>query len=121
MSTPAAAAARATEARIVSTEVRMPSSLSVLMTGTTRRFSTSASTRTAPGRVDSPPTSIMSAPCATSSRAWLMAASTSNHLPPSEKESSVTLTMPITSVRLAMLRSDTEVACCMACSFSLSW
>ena len=69
MSTPASAAAKAVAARIVSTEVRIPSACRCSMTGRTRSASTSAGTRTAPGRVDSAPTSMMSAPRATSVRA----------------------------------------------------
>ena len=48
---------RAVAARIVSTLTRMPRAASSRMTGTTRRSSSSGSTRAAPGRVDSPPTS----------------------------------------------------------------
>ncbi len=68
-------------------------------TGRTRRSSSSTEGRSAPGRVDSPPTSTMSAPRPRASRPWAMAASGSNHWPPSEKESGVTLTTPMTSVR----------------------
>ena len=51
--------------------------------------------RAAPGRVDSPPTSRMSAPCAASSRPCEIAASGSRYSPPSENESGVTFTTPI--------------------------
>jgi hypothetical protein len=54
---PAAIAASATSARVVSTLVRTPFRESSAMTGRTRRHSSWASTRSAPGRVDSPPTS----------------------------------------------------------------
>src|SRR5690606_264839 len=67
--------------------------------GRTRRSSSAASTSAAPGRVDSPPTSRMSAPCSSSVIAWAKAASASSWAPPSENESGVTLTMPITRGR----------------------
>jgi hypothetical protein len=54
---PAAIAASATSARVVSTLVRTPAADSSRITGRTRRHSSSLSTRSAPGRVDSPPTS----------------------------------------------------------------
>jgi hypothetical protein len=60
---PAATAARATSARMVSTVTAAPARLSSVITGSTRDSSTSKSGRTAPGRVDSPPTSSTSAPC----------------------------------------------------------
>src|SRR5207302_5389330 len=53
------------------------------------------STGNDPGRVDSPPTSSRSAPCATRARPWATAASGSKKRPPSEKLSGVTLTMPM--------------------------
>src|SRR6478735_1153750 len=99
MAAPASTAARATEARIVSTETTAPSAASAVTSGTTRRSSSSTDGRSAPGLVDSPPTSTMSAPAAMTSRPCAMAASGSNHCPPSEKESGVTLTTPMTSVR----------------------
>src|SRR5688500_12308658 len=67
-------------------------------TGRTRRRSSSSGTGSAPGRVDSPPTSTTSAPSANSSIPWAMAASGSSHLPPSENESGVTFTTPSTKV-----------------------
>ena len=71
--------------------------VSFSMTGITRRNSSVSLTGSAPGRVDSPPMSKISAPWATSSSAWATAASVLRNFPPSEKESGVTLTMPITS------------------------
>ena len=65
------------------------------MTGTIRFFCSLASTRPAPGRVDSPPTSIMSAPCRTSPLAWATAAASSIYAPPSEKLSGVRFRTPI--------------------------
>src|SRR3954451_5565754 len=64
-------------------------------TGSTRRSSSSAPTGSAPGRVDSPPTSKIAAPSLTSSTPCAIAASASRYLPPSENESGVTLTTPI--------------------------
>ena len=65
-------------------------------TGTTRSSSAWVSTRGAPGRVDSPPTSMMSAPAWISARPRAIASSAATYLPPSENESGVTLTTPIT-------------------------
>ena len=61
---PASSAAAATAARVVSMLIGTPAAASSRMTGTTRAISVSASTRPAPGRVDSPPTSMRSAPSA---------------------------------------------------------
>jgi len=76
-SAPAATAALATAALVVSMvmgtvqpALRMP-----LMTGTTRAVSSASNTGIAPGRVDSPPTSRMSAPSSASFRAWATASS----------------------------------------------
>ena len=66
-------------------------------TGSVRRSSSSSGTGSAPGRVDSPPTSRIAAPSAASRRPWVTAASRSNHSPPSENESGVTLTTPMIS------------------------
>ncbi len=61
----------------------------------TRRCSSSGATGAAPGRVDSPPTSTMSAPDSASVTPCAMAEGVSLNLPPSEKLSGVTLTMPM--------------------------
>src|SRR5205807_8722650 len=53
----------------------------------------------APGRVDSPPTSIRSAPSSRRCSACSTALSASKYKPPSEKESGVTLTTPMINVR----------------------
>ena len=50
----------------------------------------------------------MSAPAATSARAWAIAASGSRNRPPSENESSVTLRMPNRSEKLAIAELDTR-------------
>src|SRR6478735_8594841 len=96
---PAATACSATTARVVSTETTAPSAARAATTGRTRASSCSTGTRPAPGRVDSPPTSRMSAPSSRSRRPCATAASGSYHSPPSENESGVTLTTPMTSVR----------------------
>src|SRR6185503_19317987 len=55
-----------------------------------------------PGRVDSPPTSMMSAPSEISRSAWATASSTEANRPPSLKLSGVTFKMPMMSVRSPM-------------------
>ena len=125
MLAPAASAARATAGFIVSIEIKillvgrdlarlcvgvlrfgldrvsphreLISIANFSMTGITRRNSSASLTGFAPGRVDSPPMSRISAPCATSSSACATAFSALKNFPPSEKESGVTLTMPMTS------------------------
>ena len=97
MVAPAATAARATAAFLVSMDTRA-SWRSCSTTGNTRRNSSSTGTGRAPGRVDSPPTSMTAAPSATMCRPWATAAPASSHCPPSEKESGVTLSTPITRV-----------------------
>src|SRR5688500_10698027 len=64
------------------------------MTGSTRLISSRAGTGCAPGRVDSPPTSIASAPSEIIRPASAMAASVETKLPPSLKLSGVTLRIP---------------------------
>src|ERR1035437_9995200 len=94
---PAASAARATAALDVSIEIcaGVPSSTRPATTGTTRRSSSPSVTGSAPGRVDSPPMSRISAPSAVSERACSIAAPASRNAPPSENESGVTFTIPI--------------------------
>src|SRR3954451_12496379 len=97
MRAPAWSAASATTSLVVSMETRAtPPTARRSTTGTTRWSSSSAGTGSAPGRVDSPPTSSISAPSAASSSPCLTAASASRNSPPSENESGVTLTTPIT-------------------------
>src|SRR5690625_3303304 len=95
---PASTLAAATEARMVSTLTTTSSAASSATTGTTRASSSCSSTRGAPGRVDSPPTSTMLAPWAISVRPWATAETGSSYRPPSEKESGVTFRTPITRV-----------------------
>ncbi len=94
---PAPTAASATDALRVSTETRQWAARAS-MTGTTRCRSSAASTASAPGRVDSPPTSITSAPAAIMLESVGEAAAGSNQRPPSENESGVTFRTPITKV-----------------------
>src|SRR3954468_12896533 len=95
MVAPACRAVSATATLRVSMEMVAGESLS--MTGTTRRSSSSSETGSAPGRVDSPPTSRTPAPWLTSCSPCAAAASAEKYNPPSEKESGVTFTTPITS------------------------
>ena len=109
---PASMAARATSAFDVSIEMtiwveRSPgrsvakrgwallSPVNLSITGITRPISSSAPIGSAPGRVDSPPMSMMSAPSATSSSPCSTAFSGVKYSPPSENESSVTLSTPM--------------------------
>src|SRR5262249_29179743 len=94
---PEATACSATSDRIVSTDTVAPSAESSRMTGITRPSSSSTRGLVAPGRVDSPPMSRMSAPSTRRSRPWAIAFSGVAHWPPSEKESGVTFTTPISS------------------------
>ena len=68
-------------------------------------ISSLAPTGTKPGREDSAPISIISAPSFTISSICAKALSTVFHLPPSEKESLVTFKIPMTKVFLPMINS----------------
>src|SRR5258706_1023057 len=92
---PAASASFITRGRRVSTETGR--SESDRRTGRIRRSSSSSGTGSAPGRLDSPPMSMMSAPSSASARACAIANLASKKRPPSEKESGVTFTTPMTS------------------------
>ena len=94
---PASSAAAATSERVVSMLVGTPAAVNASITGTTRAISVRTSTRSAPGRVDSPPTSIRSAPSAIIARPCSTAPGVSANSPPSENESGVTLRTPITT------------------------
>src|SRR6266480_2852277 len=95
---PAALAARMTSALLVSTEmIAAVAARSRSITGMTRRNSSSAPTGSAPGRVDSPPTSMSAAPSAAMRTPCSTAASTEAKRPPSEKESGVTFSTPMTT------------------------
>src|ERR1700761_6562557 len=93
-STPASTAASAVAEFMVSTLTGTPSSTNSFSTGITRFCSLPGSSRFAPGLVDSPPTSMKSAPALRSSTACSMARSILLNLPPSLKESGVTLRTP---------------------------
>jgi hypothetical protein len=73
MLAPAASARAATAALLLSTEIGARSAMARIV-GRIRRHSSSASTTGAPGRVDSPPTSIQSAPASTIAWAAVIAA-----------------------------------------------
>ena len=104
---PAARAASATRARLVSMLTATPAAVSSRMTGRTRSTSVAASIRSAPGRVDSPPMSTRCAPASRRRTPCPTAASRSAYRPPSEKESGVTLRTPITTGPGARTRSVT--------------
>ena len=74
---PARAASRAVDACSVSTDTMTPSAARDSTMVQMRAHSSSALMRVEFGRVDSPPTSMRSAPAATISRAWRSAAATS--------------------------------------------
>src|SRR5215207_1354857 len=80
-----------------------------LMTGTTLRTSSSGGTGSEPGRVDSPPTSIICAPSSSMDVAREAAFSGSRKSPPSEKESGVTLRTPIRTGSGPRVRSPTPI------------
>src|SRR2546422_318041 len=97
---PARIAFRAISGLYVSTEIGTSSFRSIVsITFAILRHSSPASTGGAPGRVDSPPTSRMSAPSSARRSAWATAGSSVKCSPPSENESGVTFTIPITRVR----------------------
>src|SRR5579863_2377719 len=97
-SAPACAARRMTRGLRVSMEITRPvAARSPSITGRTRRSSWSSGTGSAPGRVDSPPTSRMAAPSSAIRTPCWIAARGSSKRPPSEKESGVTLSTPMTS------------------------
>ena len=94
--TPTPAARRITSALRVSMESgTRKRGASTSSTGITRRNSSSRSTGSAPGLVDSAPMSMMSAPSASSRSACATARRGARKRPPSEKLSGVTLTMPM--------------------------
>ena len=94
---PASIALSATMDLLVSIETGMSNRLtSDSIMGTTRAVSSRSLTRVLPGRVDSPPTSIISAPSAIIVSTWRRASSGDRKRPPSEKLSGVTFRMPMT-------------------------
>src|SRR5690242_10026491 len=103
---PARSAASATAAFVVSTLIGTSTRAATSeMTGSTRAISVSASTGSAPGRVDSPPTSSTAAPAPASSQAWATALAGATKRPPSEKESGVTFTTPMTGPAIVAHRN----------------
>src|SRR3954453_12355891 len=98
MTAPRPSALCATSAFAVSMDTgTAPASCS--STGTTRRSSSSSVTPPEPGRVDSPPMSTSAAPSSIIRRAAAAATPGSRCTPPSENESGVTLTTPMTDGR----------------------
>src|SRR5690242_1596210 len=96
MLAPARNAARATAGFCVSMETGASASdANSSTTGSTRLNSSASLTGSAPGRVDSPPTSMISAPWAISFRPCATAVAGSMNWPPSENESGVTFTTPM--------------------------
>ena len=95
MEAPRRAHVRATSGWRVSMDTMAPASASARTTGTTRSASSLGETGVWPGRVDSPPTSMMSAPSSSMAMPRLTATWWSRFLPPSEKESGVTLSTPM--------------------------
>jgi hypothetical protein len=93
---PASIAARATSAFDVSIEMGTSSfGRNFSITGITRRSSSSAVTGSEPGRVDSPPMSMMCAPSAAICKARSIALSGVRNSPASENESGVTFNTPM--------------------------
>ena len=123
MSAPASSAASATAASVVSTEIATPECVRTrAITGTTRRTCSSASTRAAPGRVLSPPMSMMVAPSSTSCSAYCAASSALANWPPSLKLSGVTLTTPmIANGSSETTRSDPAVQKRRPCGSCAPW
>ena len=93
-STPRAIAKRCTSGAKLSTETGVASAASAAISGSRRRISSAAATGLASTLLAAAPRSMICAPAATSARAWASAAARSRNRPPSENESSVTLTMP---------------------------
>mmetsp|Transcript_21716 Transcript_21716/g.47343 ORF Transcript_21716/g.47343 Transcript_21716/m.47343 type:complete len:204 (-) Transcript_21716:981-1592(-) len=105
MSAPASIAAFATAAFRVSIEMGISDicARTFSITGTVLCSSSCIATSLAPGRVDSPPISMMSAPSFTISNAWFAAMSADPlRSPPSLKLSGVTFKIPITTVSLKL-------------------
>ena len=94
---PALADWRITSALEVSTEIHTSKRWAMASTtGITRASSSSTLTSAAPGRVDSPPISMMVAPALIIRLACFTASISELWAPPSEKESGVTFRIPIT-------------------------
>ena len=104
---PACSAASATAALRVSTETIGPTEAAKRsITGTTRSSSSPSDTGSAPGRVDSPPTSTIAAPSAASSARVRDGRVGVEVQPPSENESGVTFTTPMTTGQFFSLPID---------------
>jgi hypothetical protein len=107
---PARMAARATLPFEVSIEIGTSIfARNFSITGITRRSSSSAAIASAPGRVDSPPMSMMSAPSAAILRPCSIALFGSKKFPPSENESGVTFNTPMTKPRRETLKARSPI------------
>ena len=101
ISAPALAAADMICGLLVSIESGISENLRIAsISGIVRRISSSIVTGTAPGLVDSPPISRISAPSSINRRACSCARFASAKSPPSEKESGVILITPIMFILL---------------------
>ena len=100
MRAPASSAAAMVPVLRVSMESTAPWRARAAMTGRTRACSSSGGRGVAPGRVLSPPMSMMSAPSSSIRSPEAMAMPGSSVVPPSLKLSGVTLRMPMSAGRL---------------------
>ena len=114
---PAAKASRITFGSKVSTEIGMSQEDKASTSGKTRSISSWTEMLSAPGRVDCPPISMMSAPSFLSCSACRRAASLFRKSPPSLKESAVTLRIPII---LGTERSNLNFPHCQRRALSVS-
>ena len=104
----------ATSGFIVSIEIGIGNSfVKTSSTGVIRRNSSSVEIRGDPGREDSPPISIISAPAATRARAWTIASIGVKNLPPSLKLSGVILRMPARRGRSKKSVKFPQLICCI--------
>src|SRR5215471_2244418 len=103
---PRSSAQAAIVAFIVSIETGCPEHTTAGSTNSSRRSSSSAETATAWGRVDSAPMSMMSTPSIIICLACATAASGGRKAPPSENESGVTFSIPMTNGRRSASRAE---------------
>src|SRR5215831_11888326 len=103
---PRSSAQAAIVAFIVSIETGCPEHTTAGSTNSSRRSSSSAETATAWGRVDSAPMSMMSTPSIIICLACATAASRGRKAPPSENESGVTFSIPMTNGRRSASRAE---------------
>src|SRR6185369_1594644 len=84
--------------------------------GSTRSSSSVSAVGVAPGRVDSPPMSMIAAPSSSIWWAWPSARWRSAYRPPSKKESGVTLSTPMTRGQSSATRCRPQTRCRVASS-----